>query len=99
MMAHVDSMSDHTQAKREAAIRPHRMADDLGGKAIVGIAQAKRHRRPARLPALFPFYELSSSRFAGAFSARIVYSLSDLRGLALQMVCGGSERRVAVAHC
>src|SRR3954454_7656241 len=99
MMPRVASISDHAQAKREAAIQRDRVADDLGEKAIARIAGAKWNRYPVSVRALFSTHKLARSQFAGAFSARTVYSLSGLRGLALRKACGGSERRVAVAHC
>ena len=45
---------DHAQAEGEAEVQPHRVADDLGRKAVAGVAGASRRRHPVRLPALPP---------------------------------------------
>ncbi len=56
---------DPAQAEREAEIQPDRMADDLGGEAIAGIAGKGRRRYRVRLPALPPIRKLASSRVNG----------------------------------
>src|SRR5215469_722834 len=39
----------HTKTERDAKIQPHRMADDLGGEPIPGVAGASTCRHPIRL--------------------------------------------------
>src|SRR6516162_4779545 len=39
----------HTKTEREAKIQPHRMADDLGGEPIPGVAGASACGHPTRL--------------------------------------------------
>ena len=39
----------HTQPEREPEIQPDRVADDLGGEPIAGIAGASSRRHPNRL--------------------------------------------------
>src|SRR5690349_16917095 len=45
---------------------PKRMADDLGARAIAGIAGANGRRHPVRLPALLPIRKPASSQVDGA---------------------------------
>src|SRR3954462_11807469 len=57
---------DHAQAEREAKIQPDRVADDLSGKAMPGIAGANGCRHPVRLPDLLPIRKPASSQVDGA---------------------------------
>src|SRR5262249_58185007 len=41
---------NHTQPEREPEIQPDRMADDLDGEPMAGMAGASRRHHPPRLP-------------------------------------------------
>jgi hypothetical protein len=71
MMPRAASISDHAQAKREAAIQRDRVADDLGEKAIARIAGTKWNRYPVSVRALFSIHKSARSQFAGAVCRRV----------------------------
>jgi len=53
---------DHAQAEGKAEIQPNRMADDLGGKAIAGVAGANWRRHRVQLPALLPICKPAAAK-------------------------------------
>src|SRR4051794_36275136 len=58
----------HAQAQREAEVEPDRVADDLGRKAIAGVAGAGGRCHLVRLPSLVPHRKPASSQVDGAVS-------------------------------
>src|SRR5215471_11909864 len=58
---------NHTQPEREPEIQPDRVADDLAGEPIAGVAGASRCHHPTRLPAPVRFRNRGAAKLTVPF--------------------------------
>jgi hypothetical protein len=69
---------DHAQAERKTKVKPDGVADDLGRKAVAGIAGANGRRHPVRLPALLPIRKPARNKLTVPDSVNIVSIVSAI---------------------